>query len=140
MPLTLNDEEVKALKKAFMYQLISHKAYFDNNVLFRAMKDSGDFEKVVAEPLKTILRWTPEDDAEKERVGKTLLEKAQEGRTPEEWYKSAKRALDKEFKITGKEIVTGATVALGIGATIILGAKALNALSGNGKGKKKTGE
>lgn len=140
MPITLTDEELEKLKKAFMYQLISHKAYFDNNVLFRAMKDSGDFEKVVVEPLTSILKWTPEDEMEKERVRKALLEKAQEGRTPEDWYKSAKKALDREFKITGKDIATGAAITLGIGATILLGAKAIKALSGNGKTKKKTGE
>ena len=140
MTHTFTEEEMQALKRAFTFILISHKAYFDSNVLFRAMKDSGDFEKVVAEPLIKILQWTPEDDTEKERVRKVLIEKAQEGRTPEEWHKSAKKALDKEFKITGKDIVTGATVALGIGATLLLGAKAIKALSNNGKGKKKTGE
>lgn len=140
MPITLSDEELEKLKKAFMYQLISHNAYFDNNVLFRAMKDSGDFEKVVVEPLKSILKWSPNDDAEKERIRKTLLEKAQEGRNPEDWYKSAKRALEKEFKITGKDIavVTGGAVALG--TAVYLGGKVVKALFNGGKKKKKTGD
>lgn len=144
MPLTLTDEEVETLKKAFMYQLISHRAYFENNVLFRAMKDSGDFEKVVADPMKAILEksgaWTAEDNAEKERVRKILLEKAQLGKTPEEWYKNAKKALDREFKITGKDIAVGVGITtLGIGAAV-LGIKVIGAVLKGEKKKKKTGE
>lgn len=140
MPLTLTDEEVEILKKAFMYQLISHRAYFENNVLFRAMKDSGDFEKVVTDPLKALLRWTAGDDAEKERMRKSLLEWAQKGKTPEEWYKNAVKALDKEFKITGKDIAVGVGITtLGIGAAV-LGIKVIGAALKGGKKKKKTGE
>jgi len=140
MPLTITEEQKEALKKALMYQLISHKAYFESRVLFGAMKDSGDFERVVAEPMKKMLSWSDSDAVEMDRMYKELLKGAQTGKTPEDWYKSAKQALQKEFKITGKEIavVTGGAVALG--TALFFGGKIIKALSSNGKGKKKTGE
>lgn len=140
MPLTLTDEQVEILKKALRYMLIYHRAYFQNAVLFRTMKDSGDFEKVVSEPLKAILQWSSKDDIEKEEMRKRLLESAQTGKTPEDWYKNARKALKKEFKITGKDIaiVTGGAVA--IGTALFIGGKLIKALSSNGNGKKKAGE
>lgn len=140
MPLTLSDEQIKILKNALMYMLISHRAYFDNKILFGAMKDSGDFEKVVANPLREMLNWTNEDDAEKERVRTALLEGAKAGKTPEEWYKSAKQALQKEFKITGRDVVIGTGVATAGLAALFLGGKVIKAITRKGKDKKKTGE
>lgn len=140
MPITLTEEQVSAIKKAFMYMLISHKAYFDNNVLFRAMKDSGDFEKVVGGPLMDVLQWTEKDTAEVEAMRKRLIEQAQTGRTPEDWFKNAKKALKKEFTVSGKDIVVVAGSAVAVGTALFLGGKVVKAFLNGGKKKKKPGD
>ena len=150
MPLTLTDEQIKAMEEAIIYIGLCKIAYAKNNEVFKEVFATQRLESNAINIVKEILGVSLDDENSKrvfwEEVTRryAILEEETHAKTLNEQHKGISKSLKKLFPFSreqavtfGKRAAVGLTLA-GIGYLFFKGVVAL--ASGKEKSKKKTGE